>query len=181
MKNDISAVILLLILLAPYPSFSAEEKSIYECRKYLIEMKEHLDTLESFVPNVPPDEAVYLDKEDSAAIKAESNKRIFDVEHRPYFTAWELHNSFDIARTEIELNEEGLVPKQDPKFAIQMASRIPYHVTEVRIVWNNFDNADKGKILTNSQVVEGIRHSIKISGLPGDYIYCLASFIPEVK
>jgi len=176
----ILAALLLIVTLAPFPAFSADEKAPDDCGKYLKEMKENLDALEVLVPNVPPDEAAYLDKEDSAAVKAKSNKRIYDVEHRPYYAAWNFHNVAEDARGEIE--RQSVIPTlHDLKFAIEMASGIPYRMTEARIAWNDFDNADNGHVLTPKQIGEGAMRSGVMSGLPGQYIWCLASFIDESK
>jgi len=53
---------LLVLIAASHPAFSADEKSPNECGTYLTEMSQVLDTLEALVPNVPPDEASYLEK-----------------------------------------------------------------------------------------------------------------------
>ena len=176
----ILAALLLIVTVAPFPAFSADEKAPDDCVKYLKEMKENLDALEVLVPNVPPDEAAYLDKEDSAAVKAKSNKRIYDVEHRPYYAAWNFHNVAEDARGEIE--RQSVIPTlHDLKFAIEMASGIPYRMTEAIIAWNDFDNADNGHVLTPKQIGEGAMRSGVMSGLPGQYIWSLASFIDESK
>ena len=169
-------LILAVLLLAPFRAFAGGEKAPDDCGKYLKEMKANLDALEVLVPNVPPDEAAYLDKEDLAAVKAKSNERIYEVEHRPYYTAWQFHNVVEDARGEIE-RQSAIPALHDLKFAIEMASRIPLRMTEARIAWNDFDNADNGHVLTAKQIGEGAMRSGVMSGLPGEYIWCLASFI----
>jgi hypothetical protein len=170
----ILAALLLIVTVAPFHAFSADEKAPDDCGKYLKEMKENLEALEVLVPTVPPDEAAYLDKEDSAAVKAKSNERIYEVEHRPYYTAWNFHNVAEDARGEIERQSESAT-LDDLKFKIEMASRLPYRMTEARIAWIDFawidfDNAD----LTLKQSGEGGMRSVLISELPGQYIWCLA-------
>jgi hypothetical protein len=92
----------LLVTTAPAPTFSKDEKSPNECGKYLSEMSEDLDTLEALVPNVPPEEASYLEKEDAAAIQSLAGKRIYAIEHRSLYPAWHLHNEFRWAREELK-------------------------------------------------------------------------------
>lgn len=58
----VAATVLPILLAASHPAFSADEKSPNECGTYLTEMSQVLDTLEALVPNVPPDEASYLEK-----------------------------------------------------------------------------------------------------------------------
>jgi hypothetical protein len=175
---------MLLVTTAPSPTFSKDEKSPDECGKYLSEMSGDLDTLEALVPNVPPEEASYLEKENSTAIQSLAGKRIYDVEHRPLYAAWHLHNEFHWAREELKGNQTLLaLPdlKSNLKFTIEMASRLPHPMANAKIAWNAFDNADKGGSLTLEQVRFGAEKSEYLLGAPGLYIWCLASFLPEAK
>src|ERR1700730_3302147 len=83
MSTRVAAAVIEIFLAAtsPLPALSQDEKSPNECRKYLTAMSEVLDTLEALVPNVLPDEASYLEKENAAAIQSGAGKRIVDVEH----------------------------------------------------------------------------------------------------
>jgi len=56
------AVAMLLEIMAPLPTSAIDEKSPDECTKYLDQMTSELDTLEALVPNVPPEEAGYIEK-----------------------------------------------------------------------------------------------------------------------
>jgi len=181
-----TAVIAMLVATAaPSLAFSKDEKSPNECGKYLTEMSEALDTLEALVPNVPPEEASYLEKEDSAAIQTRAGKRIYGVEHRPLYPAWHLHNEFHWAREELKTSQPlpalTDVNKSNLKFTIEIASRIPHAMASAKIAWDAFDNADNGQILTLQQVRLGAEKSEYLLGAPGLYIWCLASFLPDAK
>jgi hypothetical protein len=87
-------------------------------------MTDDLATLEALVPNVPPEEANYLEKEYSAAIQSGAGRRIYAVENRRRFAAWNLHNAFDDARAQLKLPRPAALGL---KMKIQMASlNIPY-------------------------------------------------------
>ena len=143
-------------------------------------MSKDLDSLELLVPNTPPEEASYIDKEYSAAIASGAGQRIYNVEHRPFFPAWNLHNAFNDAREWLKSNSRpiGVV---DLKFRIQMASLIPNRMANAKIAWDLFDNADNGKILTLQQIRLGAEKSQGFLGTPGLYIWCLANFIHDAK
>jgi hypothetical protein len=173
-------IAMLLAMAAPSLAFSKDEKTPDECNKYLTEMSNDLDTLEALVPNVPPDEASYLEKEYSTAVDVMASVRIYAVEHRPLFPAWNLHNAFHIAREELKLHEP-IPADHNLKFEIEMASRIPWRMADAKIAWDKFDEADDGKILTPRQIGLGAEKSEELIGTPGTYIWCLASFIPEAK
>lgn len=185
LRTIVAAVIaMLLATAAPSLAVSQDEKSPNGCGKYLSEMSEDLDTLEALVPNVPPEEASYLEKEDSAAIQSLAGKRIYDVEHRPLYAAWHLHNEFHWAREELKGNQTLLaLPdlRSNLKFTIEMASHLPHPMANAKIAWDAFDNADKGWSLTLEQVRFGAEKSEYLLGAPGLYIWCLASFLPEAK
>jgi hypothetical protein len=83
----------------PVLAFAVNEKTVDECNsKYVDQMTSDLDALEALVPNVPPEEANYLEKEYSAAILSEPGKRVYQIEHRTLFAAWNLHNAFNDVR-----------------------------------------------------------------------------------
>jgi hypothetical protein len=173
---------MLLVAAAPSLAFSKDEKSLNECGNYLKEMSQALDVLEALVPNVPPDEASYLEKEDAAAIQSGSGKRIFDVVHRRLYPAWHLHNQFHFAREALKSNQTlAALPdlKSNLRFTIIMASRIPRLMANAKIAWDEFDNADYGQILTLKQVRLGAEKSEYLIGAPGLYIGCLANLITE--
>jgi hypothetical protein len=167
---------MLLAVTAPLPALSKDEKTADECGKHLTEMSNDLDTLEALVPNVPPDEASYLEKEYSAAIKSGAGKRIYDTEHRLLFPAWNLHNAFTDAREALKLSQP---INLDLKIKMQMASRIPYRMANAKIAWNEFEHADNGRILTLQQIRLGAEKSEHTIGAPGLYIACLAGFIQQ--
>jgi hypothetical protein len=172
-----AAVIAMLVATtAPLPAASKDDKTPDDCGKYLAEMSKDLDTLELLVPNVPPEEASYIEKEYPAAIASGAGKRIYDVEHRPFFPAWNLHNAFNDAREQLKLSRP---IGSDVKFTIQMASRVPYRMANAKIAWDKFDSADGGKILTLQQVRLGAEKSEHMIGAPGLYIGCLANFIQQ--
>jgi hypothetical protein len=176
-----AAVIGMLVATAALSlAFAKDEKIPNECGKYLTEMSEVLDTLEALVPNVSPEEASYLEKEDAAAIQTHAGKRIYDVEHRPLYPAWHLHNEFYSARQELKTSQPAL-SYTDLKFAIEIASRIPHVMGNAKIAWDAFGNADNGRILTLQQVRLGAEKSEYLLGAPGLYIWCLASFLPDAK
>jgi hypothetical protein len=180
-----AAVIVMLVTTAASSiAFSKDEKSPNECGKYLSEMSGDLDTLEALVPNVPPEEASYLEKENSAATQTLAGKRIYDVEHRPLYPAWHLHNEFHWAREELKTNQPLAALrdlKSNLKFAIVMAARIPHPMANAKIAWNEFEHADNGRILTLEQVRLGAEKSEYLIGAPGLYIMCLANFIQDAK
>jgi hypothetical protein len=182
MIRAIAAAVIAMLVATAAPSLAVakDEKSPKECGKYLTEMSETLDTLEALVPNVPPEEASYLGKEDSAAIQTHSGKRIYDVERRPLYPAWQLHNEFYAARQELKTSQTAL-SHIDLKFAIENASRIPHVMGNAKIAWNAFYNADNGRDLTLQQVRLGAEKSEYLLGAPGLYIWCLASFLPDAK
>lgn len=81
------------------------------------------------MPNVPLEEAIYIEKEYPAAIQSGTGKRMYDIEHRPVFPARNLHNAFNDAREQLKLSQ----PKNlDLKFKILMASRIPYRMANAK-------------------------------------------------
>jgi hypothetical protein len=165
-------------------AFSKDEKSPNECGKYLMEMSAVLDTLEALVPNVPPDEANYFEKEHASAIQSGSGKRIFDVEHHRLYQAWHLHNEFYWARQELKGSQTlAALPdlKSNLKFTIVAATRIPHPMANAKIAWDEFDNADRGQILTLEQVRLGAEKSEYLIGAPDLYIMCLANFIQDAK
>ena len=175
---------MLLVTTSHSPTFSKDEKSPNECGKYLSEMSEDLDTLEVLVPNVPPEEASYLEKEDAVAIQSLAGKRIYAIEHRPLYPAWHLHNEFHWAREELKCNQRlAALPDLKPnlKFTIEMASRLPHPMANAKIAWDVFDNADNGQSLTLEQVRLGAKKSEYLLGAPGLYIWCLARFLPDAK
>jgi hypothetical protein len=181
----VAAVIVMLVTTAaPSIAFSQDEKSPTECGKYLSKMSEDLDTLEALVPNVPPEEASYLEKEDSGAIQSLSRKRIYDVEHRPLYAAWHLHNQFHWAREELKGNQRlAALPdlKANLKFTIKMAARLPHPMANAKIAWDAFDKADKGRSLTLEQVQRGAEKSEYLLRASGLYIWCFANFAPRIK
>jgi hypothetical protein len=169
---------MLIATTAPLPAFAIDEKSPEECGKFLDEMTKDLDTLEALVPNVPAEEASYIDKEYAAAIKSGAGKRIYDIENRPRFPAWNLHIAFDDAREALKAPRPTVL---DLKFKIQMASRIAYRMANAKIAWDKFADADDGKILTLPQIRMGAEKSEHMIGAPGLYLWCLANFIQEPK
>jgi hypothetical protein len=177
-----AAVIVMFVTIAAASiALSKDEKSPNECGKYLSEMSEDLDTLEALVPNVPPEETSYLEKEDAAAIQSRAGKRIYDVEHRPLYAAWHLLNEFHWAREELKGNQRlAALPdlKSNLKFTIEIASRIPHPMANAKIAWDAFLDADNGRFLTLEQVRLGAEKSEYLLGAPGLYIWCLASFLP---
>jgi hypothetical protein len=177
-RISVAAIAMLVATTAPLPAFSTDEKTADECGKYLAEMSNDLDTLEALVPNVSPEESSYIEKEYSAAITAGAGKRIYDIEHRPLFPAWNLHNAFDDAREQLKLSRPAALTL---KFKIQMASRIPYRMANAKVAWEKFDNADGGEILTLQQTRLDAEKSEHLIGAPGLYIWCLASFIQDTK
>jgi hypothetical protein len=182
MIRTVAAAVITMLLATPASSLasSKDEKTAAECDKYLAEMSTDLDTLEALVPNVPSDEASYLEKEYSAAINVKAVIRIAAVEQRPFFPAWNLHNAFDSAREELKLSQQ-INGDKNLKLKIEMASYIPYRMANAKIAWDKFGDADNGKILTLQQIGRGAEKSGLLIGTPGLYIWCLASFIPEAK
>jgi hypothetical protein len=186
MIRTITAAVLAILMatVAHSLAFSQNEKSPNECGKYLTEMSENLDTLEAFVPNVPPDEASYLEKEIAAAIQSRSEKRISDVQRRRLYPAWHLHNEFDLARHVLKDNQTlAALPgiKSNLKFTIQMAAHTPDAMANAKIAWDEFDKSDHGQTLTLEQVRLGAYKSQRLLGVPGLYIMCLANFIQDAK
>jgi hypothetical protein len=178
MFTRISATVsvILVAMTASVPAFAVDEKSPDECSKYLTEMSSALDELETLVPNIPPEEASYIDKEYSAAVKAGAGKRIYYIEHRPFFPAWYLRNAFNDAREQLKLSRpDGL----DLKFKMLMASRIPYRMANAKISWDRFDNSEYGRALTLQQIERAAGMSERLIGTPGLYIGCLAGFIQQ--
>jgi hypothetical protein len=173
-----AALIATLVWAVPSLAFSQDEKSANECAKYLTKMSEALDTLEALVPNVPPDEASYLEKEYTAAFQVLSRKRISDVEHRRLYPAWHLHIVFDGARKTLK-NNQGVVAHADLKVTIITASFMPHRMADAKIAWDEFNNADND--LTLEQVRLGAEKSVGLIAFPGLYIACLAGFIQDAK
>ncbi len=127
---------------------------------------------------MPPDEASYLEKEYSAAINMKASMRIHAVEQRPFFPAWNLHNAFDAAREQLK-ESQGVNAASNLKLKIEMASLIPYTMKDAKIAWDKFDDADNGKTLTLEQIRQSAEVSERMIGVPGFYIWCLASFIQD--
>jgi hypothetical protein len=177
-----AALIATLVWAVPSLAFSQDEKSPNECGKYLTEMSEALDTLEALVPNVPPEEAGYLEKEYTAAVQILSGKRIFDAEHRRLYPAWHLHVRLNAARRQLKV-QPGFQreSKSSLKTTIGMAAFLPYEMANVRIAWDEFSDADNGQILTLGQVRLGAEKSEGLIVWPGLYIACLANFIQDAK
>ena len=175
MTRSIAAAPITMLLATALPSlsFSQAAKTADECDRYTVEMAKDLDTLEVLVPNVSPDEATFLEKEYSTAIRLGSGKRIYDVENRATFLARNLHNAFKDARENVKLSQPAALTL---KMKIQMAARIPYRMANAKIAWDRFSDDDNGKILTLQQVRLGAGKSEHMIGAPGLYILCLATF-----
>jgi hypothetical protein len=105
-NRTIAAAVITMLVATTTPSLavSQEAKTADECGKYLTEICKDLNTLEALVPNVPPEEASYIEKEYGAAIASGTGKRIYDIEHRLFFAAWNLHNAFNDARENVKLS-----------------------------------------------------------------------------
>jgi hypothetical protein len=66
-----------------------------------------LDRVELLVPNVPPEEAHYIENEEKAALEVQDNYQRYNIlTTRPYFIAWRLHSDFDNIRKELN-NHKG--------------------------------------------------------------------------
>jgi hypothetical protein len=180
MKNKVCVAAVICLALSPCPSVAREDASLDNCKSHLKEMKRDLDAIATLVPNVPPDEEAYLAKEYADASRANSGARLFAVEKRPYYTAWQFHDAVANALNQIDINN-GVDPQQNLKLAGQMASRIPIKISELREEWNDFAAHTDNRELTLEQVGEGAKLSYKLSDALGHYIWCLGSFNPENK
>jgi hypothetical protein len=139
-------------------------------------MATDLDALEVLVPNVPPEEASYIDKEYSAAVQSKAGQRIYAIEHRPLFLAWNLHNAFDDARETLKLSRPAALTL---KTKLEMASRIPLRMAHANMAWDKFSDSDSANVLTLDQIGHGAEKSEYLIGAPGLYIWCLANLIQE--
>jgi hypothetical protein len=124
---------------------------------------------------LPSEEASYIEKEYSAAIKSSAGTRIYDIEHRPFFPAWNLHNAFDDARATLKLSR----PALRLKTKLLVASRIPLRMAHAKIAWDKFYDADSGNLLKPEQIRRSAETSEYMIGAPGLYLGCLANFIPD--
>ena len=137
-----------------------------------------LDKVEAFVPFVPPEEAAYLEKEETAASEIHSSQRFGALVSRPYYYARKLHIEFAIARDRLkELN--GLPEIGGIKIRIFMASNLPFALSNVRSSWDDYYWNDRSHPISVNNVRVLTEDMMALAGMPGFYIWCLADSMDE--
>ena len=132
----------------------------------------------AFVPFVPPEEAAYLEKEETAASEIHSSQRFGALVSRPYYYARKLHIEFAIARDRLkELN--GLPEIGGIKIRIFMASNLPFALSNVRSSWDDYYWNDRSHPISVNNVRVLTEDMMALAGMPGFYIWCLADSMDE--
>ena len=68
-----------------------------------------------------------------------AGQRIYAIEHRPLFPAWNLHNAFDDARQTLKLSRPAALSLRTK---LEMASRIPLRMAHAKIAWDKFNESE---------------------------------------
>jgi hypothetical protein len=101
----------------------------------LDEVIKALDKVEAAVPEVPAEEAAYLEKESKLAFSSDDVPRMNAVVQRAYYRAWEVHRDFSLARKEVEQARQ--LPDAAPiKARIMAAAHAPYALSVARSSWD---------------------------------------------
>ena len=154
------------------PAFGAADF----CDRALQRIVQEVDDVETLVPNVPPEEADYLEKEYYAATSAGSQGRFAILQARPYYYAWRLHVELEDVRD--TLNDLERAPAAaKARTRIESASDLPGPLGGALEAWLDYVRAH-GNLLTEQQLVNGgtnIRMTLLDSG---QYIRCEAEQLP---
>lgn len=166
----------LLALLALLSSPSLADDAPDPCalqRKELQRALESLDRFETLVPHVPPDEAVYIEKEEKASLSAGSEARLSALMERPFYYPHQLHSAFENARAKLE-DIEALPRDASLERRIEVTAQAPSYLCAAKKAWDDYVRMDNGKNLQSQQVfAAAFRLKLAISA-PGDFISCLA-------
>lgn len=160
-------------------------QGIKNCKENIGNIIKSLDLVETSIPFVPPEEAAYLEKEFNAwfkeAQKSKSSnatgRRYRALTARPHFYAWELHDDFAIAKNDLQALKR-LTPEASLKRKIELASFIPYKLSNARNAWDEY-SVYKEKDLTYEQEFRGSLNMGLIASEFGEYLRCLSQYIPE--
>jgi hypothetical protein len=170
---------LVLIVAASPPVFAAKSCDDYQNGNPKEGLRV-LDEVEALVPFVPPEQAAYFEKELGAAFKVHSTERIGTLTLRPFYYACALHRDFANARDLLK-EVDGVSEIAGIKLRIQIASRLPFDMSNARSAWEDYLWSPPAHTLTDEQVERGSGEMTKLTGLPGFYISCLAGLIEEKK
>lgn len=166
----------LLALLALLSSPSLADDAPDPCplqRKELQRALESLERFETLVPHVPPDEAVYLQKEEEASLSAGSEARLTALIARPFYYPHQLHPAFENARTKLE-DIEALPRDASIERRIEVAAQAPSYLCAAKKAWDDYVRMDNGKNLQSQQMLGAALWLGVAIRAPGDYISCLA-------
>jgi hypothetical protein len=128
----------------------------------------NLNTVESWIENVPPEEVQYLQREYARVLSGATNSTLLE---RPSYYAWTLRNNFDLARDQFRLiaNPTNL----GDAFLIQMASGNLLHLSDAIVSFHDYVGYSSSAI-TVKQSRDGTEMLSMNLIIIGQYISCLA-------
>lgn len=180
MRNQFFLAVFILITLAFIPAVAEDNTPKPNCADQLTRAIQTLDRVEAYVPQVPPEEEKFLEKEYGAALKAGPAGRIGRLTQRPMYYAWQLHSAFANARDTLERNQK-INPIVSVRIKIIAAHHLSLDLADARSAWEDvidYSTIDN-QIVTLDQIREGSAGMTYLSGMPGLYYDCLANLIDE--
>jgi hypothetical protein len=180
MHKHLFLAVFTFITLAFLPAAAEPSTSKPNCTDKLTKAIQALDRVESYVPQVPPEEKKYLEKEYSAASNAGPPERFGKLTQRPMYYAWQMHDAFANARFTLEENQK-INPIVGVRGRIFAAHDLPMALANARSAWEDVitHSTLDNPIVTFDQVREGTEGMTYLSGMPGLYYDCLADWINE--
>lgn len=139
---------------------------------------DNINIIDGWVESVPPDEATYFAKEYKAALDdADDGDRRFNlVVARPYFYAWQLHESLAKARGPIQGVQSELAGTEKLKNKIILAVLASHLVSHTRLAFQEYltaENIHSEKMSNGDTVLAGAESGID------QYLNCLIGKLDE--
>ncbi|MBI1326344.1 MAG: hypothetical protein GC136_01730 [Alphaproteobacteria bacterium] len=176
MMNKI-LTILMGTLLFVSSAFAAENRNT--CTSYLDEIAKNLSRIENIIPNIPPEEIKFLEKEYGAIFgegekrfDSSKDKRFLTLLERPYYFAWVLREKLDKAKDLLGSNQN-LPIDATLKIQIRTSAYLPYLLANVSTEWGKYTDNRSGDI-TVKQAYEGTGAATSLNGIYGRFISCIA-------
>ena len=137
----------------------------------------YLSSIDDIVPQTPPEEAAYLEKEYAASLKVNDLRRISVVISRPYFHAWQLRDAIESARLYLE-KDKALPSSASPKEHIQAIADADSKLANVRAYWDDYQRSALANNLPNDVVGSASADAVMLTGEVGNYVWCWADKLP---
>jgi hypothetical protein len=172
-KFQIVFITIIAISLPAVAASSTLEKAL--CAKSSDNIQATLDNInmtDGWIELVPPDEAAFFSKEYKAALDdvEDGGRRYSLVVTRPYFHAWQLHESFAKARRQVEAVQRQMTGKETLKNKIMWAVLASHLVSDARLAYHEFitaENIHSQKMLDSDAVLAAAESGINM------YLNCL--------